>query len=55
MQAYRLQGVSRGVDEKHTAVDSSVRDEAVSHRSELLTQVSGMLVFDLVISADWEA
>jgi hypothetical protein len=50
LQTYRLQGVTGGVDEEDTAVDPGVRDEAVSHGGELLAKVSGMLVFDLVIS-----
>lgn len=45
--AYRFQSVARGVDEEKTAVDTSIRNEAVSHGCEFFTQISGVLVFYL--------
>lgn len=39
--------MSGGVDEEYTAVYTRVRDEPVSHCGELLSQVRGVLVFDL--------
>lgn len=47
----RFQSVARGVDEEKTAVDTSIRNEAVSHGCEFFTQISGVLVF--YIFDDW--
>jgi hypothetical protein len=45
---YRLESVARGVDEEEAAVDPRVGDETVAHGCELLAEVGGMLVLDLV-------
>ena len=47
---YRLECVSGRVDEEDTTVNTSIRDESVSHSSELFPQVRRVLIFDLRIS-----
>jgi len=39
--------MSGWVDEEDTAMDPSIRDEAVSHRSKLLAKIRRMLILDL--------
>lgn len=44
----RLQGVARGVDEEEAAVDTSILDVALSLCRELLAQVRGVLILDIL-------
>jgi hypothetical protein len=48
---YRLQGVAGRVDEEETAVDTGVGDVFISESSKLFSQVSRVLVLDLLWSA----
>ncbi len=44
----RLEGVARRLDEEKAAVDASILDVALALSSELLPQVGGMLVLDIL-------
>lgn len=47
---YRLQGMSSRVDEEQTTMDTGIGDMSISEGSKLLSEVSRVLVFDLVVS-----
>jgi len=49
-RTYRFQGVSSGVDEEQTTMDTSIGDMSITKGSKLLSKVGRMLVFDLFVS-----
>jgi len=49
-ETHWFQSVAGGVDEEDAAVNTSVRNETISHSGKLFPEIGRVLVFDLVVT-----